>query len=231
MEGGLLRVRITNKCPGKCRYCGLLSWSEEERRQSMDSKWLYNYLKPLYENVDEILITGGDPFVAAENLFLTHFSLNASNEDVFCRGCWPGEDGRTAYRKIMSNITNYIDLLDKNELMDFAPDYSMVINKDTADDVADFVEKVLKLGCISINMYFDYTESSMSADYFGEPDTSRRALKTLLELERLLENKIHLGFRLWVPLKELELAEKSGYEHDIAVLEKKYGRCKVKVEF
>lgn len=258
MEGGLLRVRITNKCPGKCRYCGLLSWSEEERRQSMDSKWLYNYLEPLYEKVDEILITGGDPFVApesynymrflsenypqttiitesnglpfgekfqqlaADNLFLTHFSLNASNEDVFCRGCWPGEEGRTAYRKIMRNITDYIEMLDKNGLMDFAPDYSMVINKDTADDVADFVAKVLQLGCVSINMYFDYTESSMSDDYFGEPDTSRRALITLLELEILLKNKIHLGFRLWVPLKELELAEKNGYEHDVAVLEKKY---------
>lgn len=258
MEGGLLRVRITNKCPGKCRYCGLLSWSEEERRLSMDSKWLYDYLQPLYEKVDEILITGGDPFVApesynymrflsdnypqttiitesnglpfgkefqklaAENLFLTHFSLNASNEEVFCRGCWPGEDGRTAYRKILNNITDYIELLDKNGLMDFAPDYSMVINKDTADDVADFVAKVLQLGCVSINMYFDYTESSMSDDYFGEPDTSRRALKTLLELEKLLEGKMHLGFRLWVPLKELELAERTGYEHDIAVLEKKY---------
>jgi len=67
MEGGLLRVRITNKCTGKCRYCGLLSWSEEERRQSMDSKWLYDYLEPLYEKVDELLITGGDPFVAPES--------------------------------------------------------------------------------------------------------------------------------------------------------------------
>lgn len=258
MDGGLLRVRITNKCPGKCRYCGLLSWSVEERRQSMDPKWLYDYLKPLYESVDEILLTGGDPYVApesynymrflsdnypqttiitesnglpfgkkyqklaAENLFLTHFSLNASNEDVFCRGCWPGEEGRSAYRKIMGNITEYIDLLENNGIMDFAPDYSMVINKDTADDVADFVAKVLDLGCASINMYFDYTESSMSDDYFGEPDTSRRALITLLELETLLKNKVHLGFRLWVPLKELELAEKNGYEHDVAVLEKKY---------
>ena len=258
MEGGLLRVRITNRCPGRCRFCGQLNWSEEELRQSMDPKWLYDYLRPIYEKVDEILVTGGDPFVAlesydymkflsdnypqatiitesnglpfgkkfqelaVENLFLTHFSLNASNEDVFCRGCWPGEEGRSAYRKIMSNITDYIDLLDRKGLVDFAPDYSMVINKDTADDVADFVAKVLELGCVSINMYFDYTESSMSDDYFGEPETSRRALTTLLELETLLKGKIHLGFRLWVPLKELELAEKTGYEHDIAILEKKY---------
>ena len=258
LEGGLLRIRITNRCPGKCRYCGQLSWSEEEQRQSMDPKWLYDYLKPLYESIDQILITGGDPFVApesynymkflseyypqttiitesnglpfgkefqklaAENLFLTHFSLNASNEDIFCRGCWPGEEGRSAYRKIMNNITDYIDLLDRNGLKDFAPDYSMVINKDTADDIADFVARVLKLGCASVNMYFDYTESSMTDDYFGEPDTSRRALITLLELEKLLENRIHFGFRLWVPLKELELAEKNGYEHDTAVLEKKY---------
>ena len=258
MEGGLLRVRITNKCPGKCRFCGLLSWSEEERCRSMDPEWLYNYLTPLYERVDEILITGGDPFSApesydymkflsdhypratiitesnglpfgekfqrlsAENLFLTHFSLNASNEDVFSRGCWPGEEGRSAYKKIMNHITDYIGLLDRKGLIDFAPDYSMVINKDTADDVVDFVTKVLALGCVSINMYFDYTESSMNDDYFGEPDTSRRALRTLLELEKLLKDRIHLGFRLWVPLKELELAEKSGYEQDAAVLEKKY---------
>lgn len=67
MDGGLLLVRITNMCPGKCRFCGLLSWSEEERHQSMDPKWLYDYLRPLYERVDEIAITGGDPFVASES--------------------------------------------------------------------------------------------------------------------------------------------------------------------
>ena len=122
----------------------------------------------------------------------------------------------------MSNISDYIDLLDRKGLMDFAPDYSMVINKDTADDVADFVEQVLKIGCTSINMFFDYTESPMNEDYFGEQETSRRALITLLELEELLKNKIHLGFRLWVPLKELELAEKNGYNQDVDVLKKKY---------
>lgn len=40
----------------------------------------------------------------------------------------------------------------------------------------------------------------------------------MLELEELLKNKVYLGFRLYVPLKELELAEKSGYEHNIDVL-------------
>ena len=129
LEGGILRLRITNRCPGRCDFCGQLAWSEEERNREMDPRWYFEYLKPIYNKLAQILITGGDAFyskhsyeymqflcndyphiniitesdgltfnekyrqLAMENLFMTHFSLNASNEDTFIKGCWTSVGG------------------------------------------------------------------------------------------------------------------------------------------
>jgi sulfatase maturation enzyme AslB (radical SAM superfamily) len=207
----------------------------------IDPKILYEYCRPLYEQIKILLLTGGDPLITKEslpfarfmsteypaitlyletngiafndewqrlamnNLMKVHISVNASNEDVFEKGCW--NEGGGIYRKIIQNIRQYMALLREHKLEVFAPDVSMVINKDTAHDVRDFVRFSLEEGLHHCMFFFDYTENDMTGNYFGCPDTSRPALKELMKLERVLAKKFFVYFRLWIPLKETEMMQ------------------------
>lgn len=258
LDGGIMRLRITNRCPGRCRYCGQQAWSEAEQQREMNPTWYFEYCKPLYEKLHLLLITGGYAFsaresynymqwmsenypgitiitesngmpfhekfqkLAAENLFSTHFSLNASNAEVFEKSCWGGDNAKAVYEHIMSNIQNYMELLKERDLLCFAPNFSMVINRDNADDVYAFVCLCLKLHATKITFYFDYTESNMYGEYFSCPDTSRRALQTLMEIERVLEGRVYVQFRLWVPAKELAPMQAKVDTMEIGQLRDKY---------
>ena len=258
LSGGIMRLRITNRCPGRCRYCGQLAWSEAEQQREMNSEWYFEYCKPLYDKLNMILITGGDAFsakesynymkflsdnyphitiatetngmpfnakfqeLAAENLFTSHISLNASNAEVYGKGCWAGKNATSVYEHIMTNIRNYTQLLETKGLLCFAPFYSMVVNKDTADDVYDFVKLSLELKATKISFLFDYMETNMGGEYFGCPETSRRALQTMVEIERVLAKKVSVGFRLWLPSKELAPIQEKVNKMDIALLREKY---------
>lgn len=171
----------------------------------------YNFLKFLSENYPKVTViteSNGQAFserfreLASEHLFLTHFSLNASCAEVFQKGCWDGRAGETAYNKAMANLWAYKALLESKGLEAFGPSVSMVINKDNAHDVVDFIKLALGLNARSVSFYFDYTENDMSASDFGNPQTSRPALKTLMEIERVLARKFAVGFRLWLPTAE-----------------------------
>lgn len=258
LEGGLLRIRITNRCNGKCRYCGLRGWNIEEQMQEMNPTWYFEYCKPLYDKLNIILITGGDAFVAkesynymkfiseayptiniftesngiafdekyqimaAENLFLTHFSINASNAETFERSCWDGNNAETAYETSLNNIQNYLQRLEKMNRSCFAPNLSMVINRDNASDIYSFLVLCLKLKASYIMFFFDYTENDMNGKYFGNPETSRAALRTLVEAERVLAKKVFLAFRLWIPSDELVPIQEEVERMDIDMLRKKY---------
>ena len=67
LNGGLLRIRITNACNAKCRYCGVRLTFGEEANHAMESSWYYELCKPLYEKLGMIMITGGDAFFAKES--------------------------------------------------------------------------------------------------------------------------------------------------------------------
>ncbi len=258
IEDGLLRIRITNACNARCRYCGLRAWSEEEQQRYMDPKWLYEYCRPLYEKVKIVLITGGDAFVAresfnymkflgesypqvtlmtesngqafserfrelaCENLFLPHFSLNASCPEVFQKGCWDGKPGEMAFLKAMDNLWAYKALLESRGLEAFGPSVSMVINKDTAHDVVDFLKLAFRLNARCATFFFDYTESDMEGNSFGQPETSRPALKTLMELERVLAGKFFLYFRLWIPSAEAAPLQEEVEATPLAELQEKH---------
>lgn len=258
LEGGIMRLRITNRCPGRCRYCGQLAWSEAEQQREMNPEWYFEYCKSLYSKLNMILITGGDAFsakesynymkliseeyphitimtetngmpfnakyqeLAAENLFMSHISLNASNGEVYGKGCWAGEKADAVYTHIRKNLAGYICLLEEKGLLSFAPNYSMVVNKDTADDVRDFVRVCLEAKATGISFFFDYTETNMGGEYFGCPETSRRALQTMVEIERVLAGKVFMSFRLWLPSKELAPIQERVDKMDIAVLHQKY---------
>ena len=260
-ERGLLRLRITNACNAKCRYCGVRCTFGDEATHAMIPAWYYELCRPLYERTGIVLITGGDAFfakesfnymkfmsekfpqitlmtesngiafnekfrkLAAENLFKTHFSVNASTAEIFARSCWDSDDGSTA-RKIfpvmLKNIRAYVDELATRDLLCFAPDLSMVINRDNADDILDFVRLALEMHAGFIVFYFDYTENDMNAEHFTNPAVARPALKTLMELERVLAEKILVYFRLWLPTAEAAAIQQEVEAMKIDDLQKKY---------
>ena len=262
-KNGLLRIRITNSCNAKCRYCGVRLSFGEEFNHSMDADWLYELCKPLYDNTGVLLITGGDAFfakesyrymkflsenfskvtimtesngiafnekfqnLACENLFHTHFSLNASNAEVFAKSCWDTDDGITArkmYSLILRNIKTYISKLQAEDKICFAPDLSMVINRDNFNDVENFLELALKLRATYAVFFFDYTENDMTSEFFSKPETSRPALKILMELERVLAGKFFIYFRLWIPTKEAEILQREVESTPLEILNKKYAK-------
>lgn len=241
LDNGLLRLRITNACNAKCRYCGVRCLFGEEATHAMLPAWYYELCRPIYDKIGIVLITGGDAFfakesfnymkfmsdnypqitlmtesngiafnekfqsLACENLFKTHFSINASNADIFARSCWDGDDSATAKKMfplIIRNLKSYLGKLEAEDKLCFAPDLSMVINRDNADDILNFVELALELHAGFIVFYFDYTENDMSQEFFAAPELMRPVMKTLMELERVLAEKVLVYFRLWVPTGE-----------------------------
>ena len=261
LDGGLLRVRITNACNAKCRYCGVRLGFGAEVNHAMEPTWYYELCKPLYEKISIVLITGGDAFfakesynymkflsenfpkitvmtesngiafnekfqnLACENLFKAHFSINASNAETFAKSCWDADDGETAKKMfplIIRNIKNYLQKLEAENKICFAPDLSMVINKDNTDDILNFVELALELHAGFLVFFFDYTENDMNSDFFTNPEITRPAMKTLMELERVLAEKILIYFRLWVPSKEMATLQQEVEAISIDELNKKY---------
>ena len=261
LDGGLLRVRITNACNAKCRYCGVRLGFGAEVNHAMEPTWYYELCKPLYEKISIVLITGGDAFfakesynymkflsenfpkitvmtesngiafnekfqnLACENLFKAHFSINASNAETFAKSCWDADDGETAKKMfplIIRNIKNYLQKLEAENKICFAPDLSMVINKDNTDDILNFVELALELHAGFLVFFFDYTENDMNSDFFTNPEVTRPAMKTLMELERVLAEKILIYFRLWVPSKEMATLQQEVEAIPIDELNKKY---------
>lgn len=261
LNRGLLRLRITNACNAKCRYCGVRCTFGDEATRAMIPAWYYELCRPIYDNIGIVLITGGDAFfakesfnymrfmsdnfpritlmtesngiafndkfrnLAADNLFKTHFSINASNADVFAASCWDSDDGDSARRLfpiIIRNIKSYLSKLATADKLCFAPDLSMVINKDNVDDILNFTELALDLHAGFIVFYFDYTENDMSADYFTNPDVTRPTMKTLMELERVLADRVLIYFRLWMPAGESAALQQEVEAIPIAELNTKY---------
>ena len=258
LEDGFLRVRITNACNAKCRYCGVRLTFGEEMNHAMEPEWYYTHFRPLYEKIRVLLITGGDAFVAkesyrymkflseeypqvnvmtesngiafderfrelaCENLFMTHFSLNASSAQVFQQGCWDGPGGEPIYEKLLANIRAYVELLRERGRLCFAPDLSMVLNEDTAGDVVPFLKVALEFHAWHVNFFFDYTENDMNSLYFGKPESSRAALRTLMEVERVLRGRFFIFYRLWIPLAEAGVMQQEVEAEPMAELEARY---------
>ena len=261
LSGGILRIRITNACNAKCRYCGVRLSFGEEVNHAMESSWYYELCLSLYKKIHMVLITGGDAFFAKEsynymkfmsenfpqitlmtesngiafnekfqdlackNLFKAHFSINASNAEIFAKSCWDSDDSTTAKKMfplIIKNIKSYLAKLEAENKICFAPDLSMVINKDNADDILNFVELALNLHAGYIVFFFDYTENDMNSDYFTNPEITRPAMKTLMELERVLAEKVAIYFRLWIPAREVENLQQEVEAIPISELQEKY---------
>ena len=263
MQDGLLRLRVTNACNAKCRYCGVRLYYGAEKSHEMDKRWLFETCKPLYEKIRYLLYTGGDPNIpvhsyefmkfisdnyphitifnetngialnkdiqrlAADNLFLVHISLNASNADIYNKSCWEGDGGEIVYTKIMNNLKSYISMLEADGKLVFAPDLSMVINHDNYFDVVPFIEQALQLHARQIGFFFDYTENNIQGKHFDNyPAENRKALRALMEIERLLANKVVISYRMWIPTSELDDMQPLVDNEDIRYIESLYPRIK-----
>ncbi len=258
MKDGLLRLRMTNACNAKCRYCGVRLFFGEEKEHEMDKRWLFETCRPLYSKIRYLLLTGGDPNITAhsyefmkfiseqyphitifnetngiafdrrmqelfaKHLHKVHVSVNASSGAIYAKSCWEGSGGEKVYKKFMINLIDYVQLLAEKGLLCFAPDISMVINHDNYYDVENFVKLALQLHATGIGFYFDYTENNMNNPYFTQPELMRPALITMMEIERILANKVFMNFRLWVPTMELAKAESIVSQESDKVLTGKY---------
>ena len=257
LNNGLLRLRITNACNAKCRYCGVRCGFGDEANHAMIPDWYYEFC----DKLGIILITGGDAFFAKEsfnymrfmsenfpkitlmtesngiafndkfqnlalnNLFKTHFSINASTAEIFAKSCWDADDSATAkkiFPIIIKNIKNYLAKLEAADKLCFAPDLSMVINKDNVDDILNFTRLALELHAGFIVFYFDYTENDLSKEFFTNPEVTRPAMKTLMELERVLAEKVLIYFRLWMPTGEAAALQQEVEAIPIEKLNAKY---------
>ncbi len=243
MQDGLIRLRVTNACNAKCRYCGVRLFFGKEKHHMMDRDWLFNTCRPLYSKIKFMLLTGGDPNItphsyefmkfiseefphitimnetnaiafdrkfqelAADYLFKVHVSINSSNAQTYQQSCWEGNGGEKVWTKFMIHVIDYVELLAQNNCICFAPDVSMVVNHDNYYDVLDFAKLALEIHATGIGYFFDYTENNMNEMYFSKPEIFRPALRVMMELERVLANKVSVSFRLWVPIKELEMMQ------------------------
>ncbi len=165
-----------------------------------------------YKNITIVTESNGINFnehwqkLAVEGLWSTNFSINGSSWEIYRKACWKDDCAKTAYEKAQKNIKNYITKLKEKNWECFAPSVSMVINKDSASDVYNFCKYALEIGARKINYYFDHRENRLGGvrkvPYFANPDISRPALRTLMEMERVLARKFNIYFRLYLP--ELE---------------------------
>jgi molybdenum cofactor biosynthesis enzyme MoaA len=77
LRDGFLRIRMTHKCNAKCKFCSQASDQYTIKcnypRVDINSKILYQYLRPVYEQVKFILLTGGEPLVAGESFNFCRF--------------------------------------------------------------------------------------------------------------------------------------------------------------
>lgn len=172
-----------------------------------------DYLKYINENYPHITIVTESNGInwnkkwqqcAMEGLYSVNFSVNGSNEIIYHNSCWKEDDYEIPYNKTHENILSYIKLLKENNLSSFNPNISMVINKGSSTDVYNFVKFALTIKAKKVNFYFDNQENKLFnrqnvAQTFKYPELAIPALKTLMEMERVLAKKFCIYFRLFLP--------------------------------
>lgn len=192
----------------------------------------YDYLKFLDEKFHHINVfveTNGIAFnekwqkLAVENKFIVNFSINASNRENYAKNVWGGEKGEVVFDKVMNNFDSYLKLLKQNNLSAFNPFVSCVLNSSSYDEILNFLKMALKRNIQIVSFHFDTNEN----DVFSKLDIKNKpeymnALRTLLELERVLKSKVKLYFRLFMAHPNLKAIEEEVRTQDLNVLKDKY---------
>lgn len=200
----------------------------------------YDYIKFLgenYPNICTLIETNGIAFdnkwqeLAIKDLLTVKFSLNASNKEEYVKNVWDGEGGDKVYDKISANFESFMKLLEENNLMAFKPEVSSVIDSNNYHDILPFLAKMIRYKLQYITFLFNTREHNV----FGEDDvygnTSivknatayENALRTLFEVEKLLQGRVSINFRLFIPDYPTNKAiEDTVKNTDIEVLKEKY---------
>ena len=190
----------------------------------------YEYLSYLNKNYPAINIfveTNGIAFnekwqnLAAENLMRVNFSLNAINDEYFKKTVWE-KDG--VHDVVMNNLRNYIKLLDEKGLGLFRPSVSCVINSTNYETVDEFVKKAIEMKIQCINFFVDAAENNLydKENPIKDMEGFKSALIKLMEIERIIDGKVFLGYKLFFPSADLYEIEKRIQIEDINVLRAKY---------
>lgn len=253
MKDGFFRIRLTNRCNAKCKFCYRPNTNYE-----MPKELLFKQLKPLYEKISLLMCTGGEATCAeysleffrymhrnfpgvtlvlesngiafdetwqqelAGGLASTHFSINAGSEEAYLKGCWDGDAGRRAFHRVWGNVREYIKLLHSKGLAAFAPTVSMVVSSENAYDVREFVRKSLETGVNKCSFLFETSEADISMLAFRNPEYLRPALLEIAKMERVLENKFLISYKLFLPPSELYAAENIAKAIPLAELQREY---------
>lgn len=172
----------------------------------------YNFVKFLADNYPQTnILTESNGILydekwqnlAIENLNMQHFSLNASNPEDYTNSVWK-EGGAAIYNKALGNIKSLAYKWSEAGMPYFAPSISMVVTSKNAHDVYNFAKLGLELGLKGCGYYFEQAEGSLNGTSFKNPQIMEPALKTLMELERVLAKKFFITFRLWLPLNSTQ---------------------------
>lgn len=184
-----------------------------------------SYISEKFPHINIFVETNGILFdkkwreLACDNLFSVNFSVNAIDEKSFKDTVWE-KDG--VFTVVKRNIQDYINLLEEKGLSAFKPSISSVLNSTNYHNVEEFIKMGLKWKLVKVVFMFDIRENNISKLSVKDKENFEKALMTLLELEKLLENKIRLGFRLYMPFKNVDEYEKVVNETPIETLKEKY---------
>lgn len=180
------------------------------------------FIDKKYHQINISLETNGIAFnekwanLAANNLMRVNFSLNAINEDYYRKTVW---DKKGVFPTIMKNFENYLALLDQRGLSEFYPSASMVVNKSNYNTCLDFIKKCLSYKLSVIVLLFDNYLFYCKQE---EKIWIQNVFRELLEVERVIKDKVFLNFRLFVPFEGLNELEKEVDMLNIWELREKY---------
>lgn len=189
----------------------------------------YKYLSFINENFPHINIfieTNGILFndnwaqLAADNLMIVHFSINAINNEYFKKTVWD-KDG--VYDVIQNNFNHYLNVLKENGLSAFAPSVSCVFNSTNYDTVREFVKQYASKGVYGITCYYDQIEDGFSNSCGEcESEESKEAFITAIELNRVLKGKVDVNYKVYAPTNRISKYENIVDKKDINSLKEKY---------
>lgn len=189
----------------------------------------YKYLSFIHEKFPHINIfveTNGIAFnrkwaeLASDNLMTVNFSINAINEDYFKKTVWD-KDG--VYPVVQKNFDQYLQILKDKGLFAFKPSVSCVLNSSNYEIVEEFVEIYVKKGIQCITFFFDFVENPVFKENKTETDTRvAQTIIKLLEIERILKEKVCISWRLFMPINNVEYFEDIVNKEDIDEIKKKY---------